>query len=149
MVKSFNDSLDVGCVVAVEDRFDNDGGHTRWAIIWDGNQVNKVCVLSGYIDLGRVYVDATPEQKKEAVKWWVDNAMDTKGFFDCVVKLKRSRKAPNNTELKVFSYREAYFDSVNYRDYPAQIIVNVEGDLVPVSASCVSEIVKGRLPSWA
>lgn len=150
MKKVFNDTLDAGHVVlAIDSRFCYDNGDSEWAIIWSGSEVYSVCTLSGYVNKGEVIVDATKEQREEASAWYVDNKINTKGLIGCVVELKRSRKAPNRTPLLVTDYRESYFDNYRYRQYPEMIEVNVDGEPVWVSASCVDNIVKGAKPFWA
>lgn len=150
MEKLFNDTLSkFQKVVAIEDRYNDNDGDTRWAVVWNGDRVNTVCVNSGFIDLGEVVVNASEEDRDNAAKWWVDNAIDTKLLEGCVVKLKRSRKAPNGVELRVLRHYKAHFDNINYREVPEQITVDVDGEAVTVSASCINEIVKGNKPWWA
>lgn len=61
-----------------------------------------------------------------------------------IVKLARSRKAPNNVELEVVNfYPESYNRHFNQR-IPAQVGVLVDGKEVLVSLNTIKEIVKGQ-----
>lgn len=135
-------------VVAIENRYNDNDGETVWVVTWDGEKVDTTCVLSGYVDLGKIKVDATIDDRDKAAKWWIDNAIDKKPLVGCTVKLKRSRKAPNNTELLVVEHHEAYFDRMLYRENLERITVDVDGEHVTVSASCINEVVKGHAPWW-
>jgi hypothetical protein len=72
-------------------------------------------------------------------------------YTGCIVSLKRSRKAPNNTPLEVIGDRDGGYNSFYNNYQPDEILVKLDnGDQVWVSAGCINEILKGVLvfPLW-
>ena len=146
----FNDLLPKGHVVlAVDSLWCNDAGESEWAVIWSGEGVYRELISNGYVDKGVAVVDASNDERELASEWYQLNNKDVKSKVGCFVKLKRSRKAPNGVALKVVEWRESYFDRVYYRNYPEMACLDVDGERVWVSASCINELVKCGKPFWA
>lgn len=158
-MKAFNAGLALGSVVvAIEHKYnDNDGAYSV-AWVWDGETLTNESYANGYNNMAfdAAEVDASPEQIKLAAEAFAMGKLDmSRGHFSqyntyigCVVKLKRSRKAPNNVELMVVDHTDAYYDRTWNRHVDAQIAVMVEGVKVWVSKACVNEVVKGAYPWW-
>ena len=150
----FNDGLPAGSVVVgIDDRYNDNDGAYHLAHVWDGQSVIVHNYANGY-NKGAYYdaeVNATVEQKMEAAEWWRDNCKETENYWDCVVVLQRSRKAPNKVPLKVVSYDAGGYNGYYNQHDPEQIQVEIEkdADYAWVNASCVKQVIKGRDPFWA
>lgn len=151
----FNASLPVGSVVVARDDLysDNNGPYTL-AYIWDGAVLRVENCANGYDGFGHtdIVVDATAEQIQAAAEFYQMNFNDTnKGtYIGCIVKLKRSRKAPNNVELHVVGSVASSYDNVYMRRIDAKIKVRIdENTYAWVNRSCIDEVVQTRWPFWA
>lgn len=158
-MKAFNATLPMGSVVvAIDHKYnDNDGAYSV-AWVWDGETLTSESYANGYNNRSfeDAEVDASFLQIQEAAEAFAIGKFDLSKshftqystFIGCTVKLKRSRKAPNNVELLVMGHADSYYDHANNRRVDAQTAVNVEGVKVWVSQGCVNEIVKGAYPWW-
>lgn len=145
--------------VAIDEKYSDNNGAYQIAYFWDGISVS---VGGGMYD-GAVYsVNCTPEQKQAAIDWMQSNCQLTANwnkycygglgaftYIGCIVKLARSRKAPNGVDLKVLDFYESRWEG-SYK-VSEQVKVTDGDNVWIVSSSCISELVKGikDLPFWA
>ena len=149
-------------IVAVEDMYNDNNGAYQIAYLWDGERVEQV---GGVYDQVMYCVNATPEQIKAASEWAKANAeanptnnwnkycyggrgADT--FIDCIVTLKRSRKAPNIVPLKVVNFLEDVYDE-RFNNYTGERVEVTDGENNwVVSSGCINEVIKGfvKYPFW-
>lgn len=162
-MKTFPDLISSNaCIVAVDSAYTNNNGPSDTAIIWDGEQLfyftNNGYQTSWYSGVMR---SATKEELVEASKFieaateptipynkCAYNGYGAHTYIGCVVTLSRSRKAPNNTPLKVTKFKERLYNGQYYEN--EQVAVLVEGQEVWVSSSCIKDVVEGvkQLPFW-
>ncbi|QFT40083.1 MULTISPECIES: hypothetical protein [unclassified Vibrio] len=146
------------CVVWVDHRYnDNDGAYSI-AVIWTGSSIRQENYSNGYnnVAFNAAEVNATQEQIETAAQWYIDNCKDTSmrdghsTFIDCTVTLTRSRKAPNNTPLRVVNFSKGGFDDRYGHGQPDEICVKLDdGETVWVSLGCLKEVVKYAAPIWS
>jgi len=146
-------------VVAVDHKYSENNGAYTVVTFWDSS-IKKLSTIGGPYDLiahDLYSVEATKDQIAEAAehyatkicsKGWIDGS-GTLTFIGSTVKLKGSRKAPNGIGLLVVGFRKGGYNSFYKQQDPDLIVVDIDGVKVSVSASCVSEIVKGAYPWWA
>lgn len=150
-------------IVAVEEKYSDNNGNYQIAHVWNGECVTQI---GGVYDSNVYSVNATPEQFKAASEWAKANAeanptnnwnkycyggrgADT--FIDCIVTLKRSRKAPNKIPLKVVNFLENVYDA-RFNNYTGERIEVTDGyNNWVVSSGCINEVIKGHVdyPFWA
>lgn len=146
--------LETPVVVAVDECYCNDNGAYQTAYLWDGEKV--------FTDGGRYYrgphftVNCDPEQFKAAVEWQRENTpytipynkycynrLGAHTYIGCIVKLKRSRLAPNGVPLKVVEFFESYYDK-NYDQRVDEKFSVTDGTVTwKVSTNCLAEVVQG------
>lgn len=133
--------------VLVHHGYDESMGAFTYAFFWDGEKVTEQGGMYSDLAYDAYKVTATTEQIKAAAEWYNVNHVDTNSFtyLGCVVKLKRSRKAPNNTPLKVVDYEAVGY--VNGYRTSAQVCVLVDDSRVWVNHSTVDSVVTGK-PVW-
>lgn len=158
-MKAFNATLPKGSVVvAIDHRYNDNDGPYSVAWVWDGVELTCETYANGYN--GRSFDDADVDAKTTgqillAAEAYAVGKFDlgrlcsgSNTYIDCVVKLKGSRKAPNNVELLVVDHENSYYDSSYNRRVDAKIQVQLRDERVWVNQSCINEIVKGAYPFW-
>lgn len=149
-------------IVAVEEKYNENNGAYQIAHAWDGERVERV---GGMYEQVMYCVNATPDQFKAASEWakanaeanptnnWNKYCYNGRGaftFIDCIVTLKRSRKAPNGTPLKVVNFLEAGYNA-RFNNHVAERVEVTDGESTwIVSSGCIDEVVKGvvEYPLW-
>lgn len=143
-------------VLAVDGKYSDNNGAWDVATVWDGKKLS----YDGSMYNPSTYNYATPICRDEEVIYAASRHFDTvavehnnkHSFVNCVVKLKRSRKAPNNKPLKVLQCIDAHYDSrFNCRVDDKVVVLDEEtGNKYTVNYSCISEMVKGVIdyPRW-
>ncbi len=145
--------------VAIDEKYSDNNGAYQIAYFWDGISVS---VGGGMYDGAAYSVNCTPEQKQAAIDWMQSNCQLTANwnkycyrglgaftYIGCIVKLARSRKAPNGVDLKVLDFYESRWDG-SYK-VSEQVKVTDGDNVWIVSSSCIAELVQGikDLPFWA
>ncbi len=148
--------------VAVEDKYSDNNGAWTVFTFFDGQEFTTKGGMYQDLRHNAYQVNATIKQLRKASIIALEQAPEghnynryagnggTDTYVGCLVKLKRSRKAPNNTELKVLEWFDGGY-SGRYNNYiPDQIRVTDGSQRWIVSASCISEVVKGvkESPFW-
>ena len=145
--------LDQAVVVAVDERYNDNNGAYQDVYLWDGESVT----MAGGMYCSKVYsVNCTPEQFEAAKQWQRDNTPETipynkycynrlgaQTWIGCIVKLARSRKAPNKTPLRVTAFHEAYYDTRYNNQVVEQVTVTDGQQSWTVSSNCINELVQG------
>jgi|GEM_PF-6337785 len=149
-------------IVAVEEKYNDNNGAYQIAYLWDGERVEQA---GGMYDPAIYCVNATPEQIKAASEWAKADAeanptknwnkyyyggLGANTFVGCVVTLKRSRKAPNGTPLKVINFLEAAYYT-HFNKHLAERVEVTDGyNSWVVSSGCIDKVIKGvvKYPSW-
>lgn len=140
-------------IVAVDECYNDNNGAYQVAYVWDGESVST---LGGMYDNTHYSVNCTDAEFAAAKAWQRANTPETipfnkycynrlgaNTFIGCIVKLARSRKAPNSVELKVTEFHESFYDS-RYNQYvPERITVTDGTSSWIVSSGCINELVKG------
>ena len=147
--------------IAVSDGYDDSMGAYLVNYFFD-TESKEVSTTGGiYSDEPRARIDATKEQIIEAEKHYMEALGESHNYnkyagcntyVGCIVKLKRSRKAPNKTALKVVGFHDAYYDSrFNNRVSPKVDVLLDDETTVTVNINCIDEVVKGikEKPFWA
>lgn len=137
-------------VLAREEKYNDNNGAFSLAYLWDGKKVSIKNYANGYDGLYHDHykVNATDEQKKSAVEWYINTAQNISGdITGCVVILKRSRKAENKKELTVLDWMPSGYDGDYWKDEQIKVI-GKNNDEVWVSANCIDKYVKGLPPKW-
>lgn len=144
---------DTQIIVAVDECYNDNNGSYQVAYIWDGKSVSTI---GGMYDNKHYSVNCTEEQFLAAKLWQRENTPETipfnkycynrlgaNTFIGCIVKLARSKKAPNKTELKVTDFHESYYDSRFNQHVTEKVTVTDGVTSWIVSTNCINEIVKG------
>ena len=149
-------------IVAVDDLYTDNNGAYQVAYVWDGERVSQV---GGMYDSNVYRVTATPEQIKAAAEYakaeaeanttnnWNKYCYNGRGaytFINCIVTLKRSRKAPNKIPLKVIDFLESGYNA-RFNNHVGERIEVTDGETSwVVSSNCIDEVVKGvvKYPFW-
>ena len=160
-MNKFNDDLPLGSViVGINDRYSDNNGHYRDAVIWNGKEVIEQTYFSGNHSYNEndAVIDASNAEIIEAGEWYVNNIKSSfrsrksghETFLGCVVTLKGSRKARNRVPVLVTNYEDGYYSNRYQNKVNDKIFVwDVELDSGTwVSASCVNEIIECDKPSW-
>ena len=155
-----NTLLNTPVCIAIDHKYSDNNGAWTVFYFWNGQEViSKGGMYEDYA-FNAFEVNATIDQKRAASIWTENNTEESLNYcnklqadtyVDCIVKLKRSRKAPNNIELKVVDFAKGGYNA--YNNYtPDQVrVVNSDNTIdVWVSASCINEVIKGAkvLPWW-
>ena len=145
--------LNTPVVVAVDERYNDNNGAYQDVYVWDGETVSMI----GGMYCNKTYsVNCTADQFEAAKQWQRDNTPETipynkycynrrgaQTWIGCVVKLARSRKAPNKVELRVTDFHEAYYDT-RFNNHVAEQVTVTDGQQSwTVSSNCINELVKG------
>ncbi len=148
--------------VAVDHKYSDNNGSWSEFIFFDGQGFTTKGGMYSNLAYNSYQVNATVKQLRKASIIALKQAPEgysynryagnggTDTYVNCIVKLKRSRKAPNNTELKVIDWFDGGYNG-QYNNYtPDQICVTDGSQSWTVSASCIDEVVKGvkELPFW-
>lgn len=76
-------------------------------------------------------------------------SIGTETYTDCLVVLKRSRKAPNKTPLRVIGYKEGGFNNCfGTYETPQIQVKDAKGVLYLTSVKTISEVLEGKNPCW-
>lgn len=150
--------------VAIDHKHDDSMGAYSLFYMWDGKQVSTEGGMYSNMAYNHYAIDATDEQIKAASDYMRETTLESHAYnkyanggrgaytyVGCVVKLSRSRKAPNNVELKVVDYDDRYFNERFGTWVEAKITVkDADGVEYGVSVGCIKEVVKGvkELPFW-
>ncbi|QGZ16081.1 hypothetical protein Kuja_0900 [Vibrio phage vB_VchM_Kuja] len=150
--------------VAVDHKHDDSNGAYSIFYMWDGKEVSTEGGMYSGLAYNHYSVDASEEQIKAASDYMRETAEEGYAYnrnancfrgdytyIGCVVKLARSRKAPNNTELEVIDYIDRFYNKKFHSWVEAKIVVqNSDGNTYYVSVGCIKEVVKGvkELPYW-
>lgn len=144
--------------VAVDHKYSDNNGAWSEFYLFDG--VNVWTEGGMYSDLAyNTYeVDASHEQIVEAAKIanakksptnnynkYANNRSGAYTYVGCIVKLSRSRKAPNKRDLKVVAFHDRFFNS-HFNSWVNESIdlIDEEGNRYDsVSTNCISEVVQG------
>jgi hypothetical protein len=155
--KMLKNSINSIVCVAADHSYDESMGAFTTFTLFD--TVNNSLSTKGgmYSDLSfdAYTVDATDSQIKQATKIYMESAKELSfeiNYIDCIVTLKRSRKAPNKKPLKVIGYAESYYNGTFYTNETINLEDTVTGEtFFNVSTSCIKDIVKGvkKAPYWA
>ena len=160
-MNKFNNDLPMGSVVVgIHDRYSDNNGHYRDAVVWDGKEVKQVTYFSGnhsYADNDAV-INASDAEIIEAGEWYIKNEKSSfrsrksghSTYLGCVVSLKGSRKARNRVPLLVTNYEDGYYCN-RYNNQVASKIFVWDDELdsgVWVGSSCVNEVIECEKPSW-
>ena len=150
--------------LAVDHKYDESNGSYSVFYMWDGEKVTTEGGMYSQLAYNHYSVNATEEQIKAASDHvretaeeghcyakYANGGQGAYTYVGCVVKLSRSRKAPNNVELKVVGYTDRFFNEKFGNWVEAKItVVDTMGEEYDVSVGCIKEVVKGvkKLPFW-
>lgn len=140
-------------VVSVDECYNENNGSYQVAYLWDGESVTT----EGGIYCNKLYsVDCTPEQLQSAIEWQRENTpltipynkycynrLGAHTYIGCVVKLKRSRLAPNGVELTVTDFHESYYCQRFNQTVTEKITVTDGNESWVVSSGCIADVVRG------
>tara|TARA_R110000850_G_scaffold17233_2_gene53196 strand:+ start:799 stop:1506 length:708 start_codon:yes stop_codon:yes gene_type:complete len=148
--------------VAVDHKYsDNNGAWTEFTF-FDGVSFTSKGGMYSNIGYDSFKVNATPKQLRKASLIALERAPEgycynkyagnggANTYVGCLVKLSRSRKAPNKTELTVLEWFDGGYNSQLNNYTPDQISVTDGVNTWVVSASCIKEVIKGvkEKPFW-
>ena len=146
--------------IAVSDEYDNSMGAYLINYFFDIDTKEITTTGGIYSDAPRAKIDASRDQIIEAGKHYMESLEESHNYnkyagcytyVGCVVTLKRARKAPNKTPLKVTAFHDGYYDSYyNNRVQPRVDVLLDDGTTATVSINCVNDVVKGikETPFW-
>lgn len=149
--------------IAIDHKYDDSMGAYSVFYFWDGQNVSTKGGMYSGLAFNAFEVNATHEQVIEASAAYMETVPETYNynkycygrrgcntFIGCIVKLHRSRKAPNSTELKVTEFHEAYYCKRYNQHVPEKITVTDSVNSWTVSSNCIKEVVKGikEKPFW-
>lgn len=149
--------------IATDDRYDDSMGSYTVFYFWDGEKVTIEGGMYSDLAFNAYEVNATLEQKVQASEWYVKNTekgvnynkycyngRGANTYIGCIVKLKRSRKAPNNVNLKVTDFFEGGYCSRYNQEVTEKVEVTDGENTWVVSSNCINEVVEGviELPFW-
>ncbi len=159
-------SKEIVCL-AVDHKYDDSMG--AYSIFWlfDGEDVFTEGGMYSGLPYNHYVVNATQDQKDKALAIYTESQIETHNynkyanngrgaytFVGCIVKLARSRKAPNKKDLKVINFNDRYYNSFygNWVDETVDLIDESTGETYQnISINCIKDVVKGikELPFWA
>lgn len=149
--------------IATEDRYDESMGSYTVFYLWDGERVTIEGGLYSDLSFDAYEVNATLDQKIQASKWYVENTekglnynkycyngRGANTYIGCIVRLKGSRKATNNVNLKVTDFFEGGYCSRYNQKITEKVEVTDGENTWVVSSSCINEVVERvhDLPFW-
>lgn len=154
------EELNSKIVFAIRDKWsDNDGAyHIAYFLSNDKKKIYTQTYSDGYnnIPYDAVKINASEADIKIARQIYIDTLLsveDSETYIGCTVKLRRSKKAPNNVELVVSSETKSNgynrfniktpntIDLVDYNTEPKTIYPGI-------AESCIYKVVKGATPLW-
>lgn len=133
-------------VVVIDERYNDNDGPFFDAYVLDNDEVHKVTVRHQYHPLYGASSDLISwDLREKANEIYKSKNKDTnKGIYvGCIVKLARSRKAPNGVELEVVGYTQRHFNHRLNRYIDETITVTDGESKWSVSIGCIKEVVKG------
>lgn len=148
----------------VENGYDHSMGDFEIYHLWDGEKVYTEGGVFSTLSPNSYTVNASLQDYREALDWYMANTEPTHNwnkyanggrggytYIGCVVKLARSRKAPNGVDLTVLDFIDGGYDDRYGHDVPNKVVVTDGEQQWTVSSSCIKEVVKGfvELPLWA
>lgn len=141
-------------VVAINHCYDDNNGSWDEAVVWNGESTETVVYNGPYNSTtGDAEIDASRGQIDEAINYHRkqgDLGLRSRlPYVGCIVTLKRARKAPNRTPLKIVGYDEGGYNSRYNQKDPERIQVETEGGEVWVSVNCIDKVLLGKKPRWA
>ena len=149
--------------IAIDHLYDDSMGDYAVFYLWDGEKVYTEGGMYSGVRSDAYEVNATREQIAAASAAYIESAPETYNynkycygrrgcntFIGCIVKLHRSRKAPNNTDLTVVDFHEAYYCNRYNQHVPEKLTVTDGVSTWAVSSNCIKTVVKGvkEKPFW-
>jgi len=150
-------------LISVEGKYDQSMGAYDLFHVWDGERVNVIGSMYDQQARESDFDQITDENLKLAKDWifanteegfaynkYCYNRLGANTFIGCIVKLKRSRKAPNGVELRVTDFHESHYSSKFNNHVTEQVTVTDGTSSWTVSSGCIDSVVKGvkELPYW-
>lgn len=151
-------------LISVDHKYsDNNGAWTEF-YCWTGTEVVTFGSMYGTDEREHLITDDLTEDELQAAKAWIFENTEEKATYNkycynrlgattylgCIVTLKRSRKAPNNVDLKVIEFHESYYNK-QFNNHVAEQVTVTDGiNCWTVSSNCIDKLVKGtkKLPYW-
>lgn len=145
--------------VAVDHKYDDSMGSYSIFYMFDGEKVSIEGGMYSNMSFDHYTVNATDEQICEAAKVYNDSVEESNNYnkyanggtgaytyVGCIVKLSRSRKAPNKKELKVVAFNDRYYNDY-YGNWVSETIDLLDEETGTVyqniSIGCIKEVVQG------
>jgi hypothetical protein len=150
--------------LAVDHKYSENNGAYSIFYMWDGEKVfteggiySDLAYDAYNVNASKDELLAASEHMREVTPFtnsyskYANNMRGAYTFVGCVVKLARSRKAPNGVELLVVDFHDRYFSNAFGCWVDEKITVQDSNKTTyTVSIGCIKEVVKGaqELPFW-